>query len=145
MPTLPAQPPQGEMVASGICDGLAAQCRTLPSPARGTLRRWLVDAKQAQRPFSPPKTGPWSTQTYAAVNAAHACLTHLWDDEQPDALTRAALALVLGDDIVQPALRTGGLIGSLTPDEAKRLAQIAVAFGRSDADVCAQLGALVAA
>jgi hypothetical protein len=142
----PAPKPVTE-VNGKTCAGLAAQCRTLSEAQTATLRRWFIDGEAGGVAWTPAFVvgAPWPLRYYALLNAAHACVTSLWDDDSPDALTRAALAVVLGEDAVQPALRTGALIGALTPDEAKRLASLAVAFGRSDTDVCAQLGALVAA
>ena len=42
-----------------------------------------------------------------------------------DEVARAALALVIGDDAHQPILAVGGLIGTLTIDQARRLVRIA--------------------
>ena len=42
-----------------------------------------------------------------------------------DEVARAALAMVIGDDAHQPILAVGGLIGTLTIDQARRLVRIA--------------------
>lgn len=46
-----------------------------------------------------------------------------------DAVARAALTLVIGDDAPQPVLAVGGLIGTLTIDQARHLWTIATTFG----------------
>lgn len=43
----------------------------------------------------------------------------------PDAVVRLALAMVIGDDALKPALPVGGLLGTLTADQAVRLGEIA--------------------
>lgn len=143
-----AKPPVVDAnVSTTACDALKASFNELPSDRIVAFRGWMkqgIDAGVDWQPKRPEGTA-WSLRCYSIVNAVHECLVHLWDDDDPDALTRAALVLVLGDDAVQPAFATGAILGSLTPDEAKSLAQIAVAFSHDDADITQRLGAAVVA
>lgn len=145
--TPPAPPPSrapGRTLPEGgpMVDGTATRdaARALPPEAVAVMRRWLGDAKREGRSWGPPSTGQWSTRTVALVEAATACLTHLCDDE----LIRAALTVVLGED-VQRAWHTGAVIGSLTIDEADRLTQIAGAFADDDAATITALGLIAGA
>lgn len=138
------RPDAGGLVDAKVCHALAEEVRQLDELRVVAFRRWLVDAQAAGRMLDRMVDHkPWPDRTYAVVVAMNACLAHLWDADDPDALTRAAMAVLLGDDQVQPTFTTGGLFGTLTPDEARRLTQIALAFGRSEPDICAQLGAAV--
>ncbi len=139
----PSRAPERTLPDGGpMVDGTATRdaARALPPEAVAVMRRWLGDAKQQGRSWGPPSTGQWSTRTVALVEAATACLTHLCDDE----LIRAALSVVLGED-VQPAWHTGAVIGSLTIDEADRLTQIAGAFADDDAATVTTLGRIAVA
>lgn len=132
--------------SAAVCDTLKANFSKLPSEKIMAFRGWMAQGVEGGVDWQPkrPEGTAWDLRCYSIVHAVHECLVHLWDDDDPDALTRAALTLVLGGDAVQPESATGAILGSLTPDEAKRLAQIAVAFGRDDADTCAALGMAVA-
>ena len=82
-------------------------------------------------------------RTYWLTRASAACVAHLVDDDlAPDDLTRAALALVLGEDVA-PAITTGAAIGALTIDEAQRLEALATAYAQGDETVAADIGAAV--
>ena len=85
----------------------------------------------------------WTQRTYAINLAALRCATHLWDADDPDALTRAALTLAIGGDL-QPSWLTGAVLGSLTIDQATRLEDIAAAFGADDTQTAADLGGVLA-
>jgi len=84
-------------------------------------RHWAVAAKE----LTPRKL--------AIFQAALACLQHVHDgdDGDTDLLVRAALALVTDKD-PSPGWETGALLGALTIDQARRLAEVAVAFGTDD-------------
>lgn len=128
-----------------VCDALATRVRGLADPRVLQFRAWLTDGKTVGRMLHGMVEGKaWPHRTHATVLAMCTCLTDLWDDDDADALTRAALRVVIGGDEVHPTFPTGALLCSLTPDEARQLTQIAAAFGRSEPDVCAQLGATVA-
>lgn len=119
---------------------LTARIEELPKANRQTAKGWTEEGRIAGRPWGSTKA--MSVRTHALIDAATACAAHLYDPERPDDLTRAALTLVL-DDELQPSWRTGALIGSLTIDEAHRLASIAVAFGDDDTKTVQSLGATV--
>lgn len=143
----PAHAPERTLPDGGpMIDGTAtrAAAQALPAGAVAVMRRWLADAKRQGRPWGPPTTDQWPTRTVALVDAAVACLTHLSDDAEPDTLTRAALSVVLGED-VPPTWHTGAVVGSLTIGEAHRLTQIAGAFAADDDATVATLGRIAAA
>ncbi len=103
----------------------------LADDRRRVVNRWAGDAKRQGRPWASPKGTPWTMRGLSLLISATHCVTHLWDDEEPEALTRAALALVTGEDL-QPTWTTGGVLGSLTIDQAQRLDDIATAFAAGD-------------
>lgn len=131
-------PEDGGDVTAAVCLKVKKQAQALNGAKAQVLRRWIVEGTEAGRPFLPPKQPIWPARIYHATLAAIAAVEHLWDDDDPDALVRAALSLTIGED-VQPAWSTGGLLGSLTPDEARRLTKIAAAFRDADAATCAAL------
>lgn len=145
-PTLRPRPDaDGVTVDAAVCADVARSVRELDADRRAQFRAWLIEAKKAGRAIMHMVDGEaWPATTHALIVAMGACLVHLWDDGDPTALTRAALAIALGDDAVQPTFSTGALLATLTPDEARRITQIAVAFGRSEPDTCAALGLAVA-
>ena len=63
--------------------------------------------------------------SYVAVELAEHLCSGGDDAAVEDEVARAALALVIGDDAHQPILAVGGLIGTLTIDQARRLVRIA--------------------
>jgi len=85
-----------------------------------------------------------SRRGFAVATAAIACLTHLWDDDDPDALTRAAVTTVLDLDRLPDGWETGAILGSLSTPQADRLTQLAEAAA-SDETVLADLGQRVTA
>lgn len=132
-------------VDATVCAALAQSVKAMDVTRTTRFRDWLIEAQRAGRALGTMAEGKrWSARTHALIVAMAACLEHLWDDDDPNALVRAALAVALGDDEVQPTFSTGGLLGTLSADEARRLTQIAVAFGRSEPDTCAALGMAVA-
>lgn len=144
-PRLRPTPVHGGLVDVAVCDAVADAILALGEDRIATFAGWQHAAKTAGRPWVDMIAGkPWSARSHAAAVAMGACLTHLWDDDDPDALTRAALRVVLGDDAVQPSFTTGGLLGTLTADEARRLTQIATAFGRDEPAAIESLGLAVA-
>ena len=85
------------------------------------------------------------TEWTAALNlAALRCATCLHDDTDPDALTRAALSIVVGEDVA-PSWATGAIIGSLNIDQANALEELAARFGAGDDTTTRQLGLKVVA
>lgn len=144
-PQLRPTPDHGGLVDVDVCDAVADEVKGLDESRIAQFMAWQHEAKTAGRPWIDMIAHkPWSARTHAAVVAMAACLTHLWDDDHPDTLTRAALRVVLGDDAVQTSFTTGGLLGTLTSDEARQLTQIANAFGRGDTATIESLGLAVA-
>lgn len=143
----PKMAPTSTTVSAAACDALKASFSELPAERVMAFRGWMAQGVEAGVDWQPnrPDGTAWGVREYSIVNAVHECLVHLWDDDNPDALTRAALGVVLGDYAVQPIHATGAVLGSLDPDEAKRLARIAVAFGRDDTATVQRLGTAVVA
>lgn len=112
----------------------AEDAMTLPGERMTLVGPWKVDARRQGRPWPAASV----ERGYATNVAAAACLRHLWDDDDPEALIRAALSVAIGTD-VRPSWTTGGLLGSLTTAQANRLAQIASSFPQ-DSEVAADLG-----
>lgn len=112
---------------------LRSAAAALPDHQRDHLAAWQAEAKLSGRGWGAVKPAP-TQRTHAVVLAALRCVTELWDDDDPDALTRAALSLVIGEDI-QPAWRTGAVLGSLTIDEALDLEELAACFASNPATI----------
>lgn len=121
---------------------LQAATASLDGARLDVCRQWVHDARTAGRPFA-VRPEDITVRIAAVTGAVVACLANLYDPDDPDALTRAALARVLGHDL-EDGWGTGAVIGALTTDRADRLADIAEAFA-SDTDVAADLGARVIA
>lgn len=144
-PVLRPQPDAGGEVSADVCRAVADGIRALDADRQTVFMRWRKEALRGARGWHDARDGQaWSARTHAAMVAIGECLTHLWDSDEPDTLTRAALAVTLGDDQVQPSFTTGALLGTLSPDESRQLTQIAAAFGRDEPDVVASLGLAVA-
>ena len=133
--------PETTIAGTAAVETLAAAVAALDEERRQRGTAWVAEAARHD--------APWGTfglrmsqRSHAIYTASTACLAHLYDTDDPDALTRAALALVLGEEL-QSALATGALFGSLDLDQAQRLADVADAFGRGDTTTCADLGLLV--
>lgn len=94
-----------------------------------TVNRWVRDAARAHVDWRIGIEAQYSTErryalSYVAVELAeHLCSGA--DAAVEDEVARAALAMVIGDDAHQPILAVGGLIGTLTIDQARRLVRIA--------------------
>lgn len=115
---------------------LKARVAAMTDAQQAVLRMWGGDGQRQSRPWA----GAQCARHAAICNAALACITHLDDVDDSEALTRAALAETLGADL-EPSWLTGAVLGSLTLDEAQRLHQIADAFGEGDDDTVTRLGA----
>lgn len=133
--------PETTVAGPVAADELVAAMAQLSAEARDHGAAWVAEAKRHDAPWGSFGLR-MSVRTHATYMASVACLTHLYDPDDPDALTRAALAMVLGEEI-QPAITTGAAVGSLDLDQAQRLADIANAFGRGETTTCADLGRIV--
>src|SRR5690606_17977613 len=137
----PIDAEDGEPMSAEDVAAIQAVARSLPTDRRTVLAGWANDGKGAHRPWA---GSVLHQRTYEISRAAIACVEHLWDDTDPDALTRAALATVIGEDL-HPTWRTGAVFGSLSTPEATRLAEIAALFAQDDDAVVTDLGARLAA
>lgn len=95
-----------------------------------TVNRWVRDAARAHVDWRIGIEAQYSTErryalSYVAVELAEHLCSGGDDAAAEDEVARAALALVIGDDAHQPILAVGGLIGTLTIDQARRLVRIA--------------------
>jgi hypothetical protein len=95
-----------------------------------TVGRWVRDAARAHVDWRIGIEDKFSTErryalSYVAVDLAEHLCAGADDFKVEDAVARAALAMVIGDDAHQPILAVGGLIGTLTIDQARRLVRIA--------------------
>lgn len=95
-----------------------------------TVNRWVRDAARAHVDWRIGIEAQYSTErryalSYVAVELAEHLCSGGDDAAVEDEVARAALALVIGDDAHQPILAVGGLIGTLTIDQARRLVRIA--------------------
>lgn len=122
---------------------LAAAVEAMDDAHRQLAAVWRRDGRVQRRSWGSARPGEMTERTFALDTAAMRCASALYDDDDPDALTRAALSLVIGED-VQPAWLTGAVIGSLTVDQAQRLEEIAARFAAGDEATTRQLGVAVA-
>lgn len=137
---LDAPPPDnGPAVPDEDVAAITRAGNNLQIERRQRVAAWVQEAKRAGQPWGP--VNGMAERTFALYVAAVRCARELWDDEHPDALTRAALSLVIGED-VQPAWSTGAVIGSLTIAEAERLDELAATYATEPATTKA-LGAAV--
>ena len=150
-PTVDAQPvtrpewtatDDSPLVDDATRDALAAAIETMPPAHRALAASWQAGGRNQRRSWGSVHPGKMTSRTHALNLAAMRCATALHDDDDPDALTRAALSLVIGED-VQPTWLTGAVIGSLTIDQANRLEEIAASFAAGDDTTTRQLGEAV--
>jgi hypothetical protein len=120
-PPLRAAPDEGPEVGAVDVDGLRAEFASLDDRLRHDVARWAMEAGRAGRTWTMQKKGPVSRRRWEVSRAALA-LAALADGD--DAIARAALALVLGEDDCQTH-PIGALLGTLTIEEADRVAAIA--------------------
>ena len=95
-----------------------------------TVGRWVRDAARAHVDWRIGIEDKFSTErryalSYVAVDLAEHLCAGADDFNAEDAVARAALAMIIGDDAHQPVMAVGGLIGTLTIDQARRLVRIA--------------------
>ena len=150
-PTVDAQPvtrpewtatDDSPLVDDATRDALAAAIEAMPPAHRALAASWQAGGRNQRRSWGSVHPGKMTSRTHALNLAAMRCATALHDDDDPDALTRAALSLVIGED-VQPTWLTGAVIGSLTIDQANRLEEIAASFAAGDDTTTRQLGEAV--
>lgn len=131
---------EGEVMSDEDVAAVRSAAKTLADEHRHTLVGWSKDGERDGRPWA---GNVLTRRTWEIGRAAIACARHLHDPDG-DGLTRAALAIVIGEDL-QATWRTGAVLGSLSIEEAQRLHDVAEAFGRDDDAVVTDLGTRLAA
>jgi hypothetical protein len=125
--TRPAQwapPDEGAIISDGEYEALKASCAHAPL----ILDTWHNEATTAQRSFS--LRGIKSERRAEIICAALDVAAHLHDPSGAE-LVDAALRAVAGIDR-QTGMTVGAALGSLTIDEARRLGELARAFGAGE-------------
>lgn len=128
-PTTPTTAPEGGPADADKVVALLERARSDAGVA-ATVNRWVRDAARAHVDWRIGIEAQYSTErryalSYVAVELAEHLCSGGDDAAVEDEVARAALALVIGDDAHHPILAVGGLIGTLTIDQARRLVRIA--------------------
>lgn len=128
-PTTPKTAPEGGPADADKVVALLERARSDAGVA-ATVNRWVRDAARAHVDWRIGIEAQYSTErryalSYVAVELAEHLCSGGDDAAVEDEVARAALALVIGDDAHHPILAVGGLIGTLTIDQARRLVRIA--------------------
>lgn len=128
-PPEPKTAPEGGPADADKVVALLERARSHAAVA-ATVNRWVRDAARAHVDWRIGIEAQYSTErryalSYVAVELAEHLCSGGDDAALEDEVARAALALVIGDDAHQPILAVGGLIGTLTIDQARRLVRIA--------------------
>lgn len=128
-PTTPKTAPEGGPADADKVVALLERARSHAAVA-ATVNRWVRDAARAHVDWRIGIEAQYSTErryalSYVAVELAEHLCSGGDDAAVEDEVARAALAMVIGDDAHQPILAVGGLIGTLTIDQARRLVRIA--------------------
>ena len=128
-PAEPKTAPEGGPADADKVVALLERARSHAAVA-ATVNRWVRDAARAHVDWRIGIEAQYSTErryalSYVAVELAEHLCSGGDDAAAEDEVARAALAMVIGDDAHQPILAVGGLIGTLTIDQARRLVRIA--------------------
>ena len=128
-PPEPKTAPEGGPADADKVVALLERARSHAAVA-ATVNRWVRDAARAHVDWRIGIEAQYSTErryalSYVAVELAEHLCSGGDDAAAEDEVARAALAMVIGDDAHQPILAVGGLIGTLTIDQARRLVRIA--------------------
>ena len=128
-PPEPKTAPEGGPADADKVVALLERARSHAGVA-ATVNRWVRDAARAHVDWRIGIEAQYSTErryalSYVAVELAEHLCSGGDDAAAEDEVARAALAMVIGDDAHQPILAVGGLIGTLTIDQARRLVRIA--------------------
>jgi hypothetical protein len=104
-----------------------------PADARAQFFAYVEQMAKASKPLN---LGQQTTERRLAI--AEAMLA--WAMVDDEAAMRIGMAVVLGDDRVQPGFGTGALLGALELDEARGLRAIAERIGRDEKFVDREAG-----
>ena len=129
-PTWPA-PDEGDLVTDDDAEALRETVGRLEGDDIATMRAWVLDSREQDRPWS--YGTDITTRGFAVARAALRCI-RAFPYGGRDARTRAAIAYVLTDDL-QPAWRTGAVLGSLSIAQADELADLADLYRAKDKTV----------
>lgn len=99
-----------------------------PATAQAVIDSIMKDAQRAGVPFGQLDANP-TVRRFELARTVFAIADHVDGDEE---LTRAALAVVMGDKPEVNTAPLGALVGSLTPDEARQLARVLEDVGSGD-------------
>ena len=127
-------PDDGPTVDASDQAALKTKAAAMSAPEAQACSGWRAEGRLNGHPWGTVVDGAWTARCWSLNRAALFCALHLYDPEVGDTYVRSALSLVIGED-VQPAWTTGAVIGSLSVEEAERLADIAAAAATSDAEI----------
>gem|GEM_PF-5575659 len=119
---LPIPGGDGEPVEAGDVTALRDALGRLDDMHRGNVQRWMREGQRAKRPWWTPGADVVPTRHFEVARAAigMAGQERIDDDE----IARAWLALVIGEEQCQRH-PPGALLGTLTIDEARKVADLA--------------------
>lgn len=117
-------PDEGTTISDSEYDAI----RHMAAEAPEVLDQWHAEAMAAKRPFT--LKGQRSTRRAEIITAAIETATYLYDERSTD-LVDAALLAVAGIDR-QAGMTVGAALGSLSITEARRLGELARAFGAGE-------------
>lgn len=134
-PTLPPLPEAPRQLVAPDDDGAPGDTDMLKvlsaeikddAVVRSQVLRWSQEAQNAGVPWWPHPKEPTARQCEIA-RAAVRCAQRLYDfDADDDDVVRAALHTATGDEsVLQPVLKVGALLGTLSREQAAQLADIA--------------------
>jgi hypothetical protein len=127
LPPDPVKPPRVTVDPEAVAAALAAVA-ALTGPAAAFWNAMTASILEAGHTIHPgkPKNGD-PADALRRLEIVHALLA--WCQHHDEDVLRAALALCLGDDAMQPAFGTGALLASLKIGEAAALRKVAVGLG----------------
>lgn len=139
-------PDDGDIVDAGDVAALKVKATTLDGPRAEACHAWRAQGRRHGSPWGGVVDGAWTQRCWSGNRAALLCAQHLLDPDDPEVgetYVRAALSIVIGEEL-QPAWTTGAVIGSLSVEEAERLADIASAAAAQDAKTWRDLASAAA-
>lgn len=123
----PTQAPEGDLADPAKVAALVARATESPAVGR-VVNRWVSEGKDAGVAWNFGGDTAKTERRYALALTALELAENLAasdDPDEADAVARAALRIVIGDDADRLMLSVGGLIGTLSMDEARNLYRIA--------------------
>jgi len=129
-PRLPEVDDGDDWASEEQVTGLRTLVRTMHEQGDPNVQRvtwWQKDGAGQHRPWALGKGDQRTSMRRYHICLAALELVSLIDDtsDDPEWAVRALLAFVIGDDALMPIFRVGGLLGSLTTEQAQRIALLA--------------------